>query len=175
MKPNRTSALFATMLMLPGWAVAGGYGEAGVRDATVAPPATATASVWCPKLRTEVPVALQNELDCGEAVAVGSAEPKVAPSRFTRGFFGLPAHEPSGVQPNFEDGDGTPFPVAQPAPNAPQQPSPPANQSIGKWERLSQLGVNPQNIQNQSQSFTNAFNDYFSTHGASGDWSNFNP
>lgn len=175
------AVLLAAVFGLPCAASAGGYGSAGVKDATVAPPATATATVWCPRLNTEVPISLQSDLNCGRTVAVGVARPKVARERFERGLFGLPAHVRSGNTPSNDDSGPGPFPVATPtqSPSPEPQPNTPtpdgSNTSVAKWDRLADLGVNPSNFDSQSDDFKRAVGDYLDVEGPLGDWSGFNP
>lgn len=171
------SLILTGLLAFPGLAIAGSYGAVGVSDATVAPPATATATVWCPKIQQEVPQELARQMECGEAVAVGVAEPKVARERFTRGFLGLPAHEPTGARPKMED-DQTPFtPVSDNGPKPDDNGPKPTDkgQPVDKWGRLDQLGVNQSNYHSQGQDFLDKVDAYRNQHGASGDWSNFKP
>ncbi len=175
MKYNATTALLSAMLVLPGVATGGGYGTAGVSDATVGAPTEATALVWCPKIKAEIPIQLQAQMDCSDGVAVGTATPVVAPARFGTGLLGLPPHQPKGRNvTNDDDGPTSILTVNEklnPGPIAPD----PADNAIGKWDRLSQLGVDRQNYDQQSQDFRDAVKNYRSTHGTSGDWTNFNP
>lgn len=177
MKHLGIAALAAATLAVPGAGVAGSYGSAGVRDATVTPPATATASVWCAKVKAEVPVALASEMDCGEAVAVGTAKPKVARERFTTGLFGLPPHQRIGGTVGNDDDDPPIVPVSNSPDPSPTPPStPPSNSGpVDKWTRLGQLGVDQSNYHQQGQGFIDKVDAYRNTNGSGGDWTNFQP
>ncbi|NNF92903.1 MAG: hypothetical protein HKM96_16060 [Boseongicola sp.] len=168
MKVPGTLSLLTTVMILPTLAAAGGYGSAGVKDATVGPSATATATVWCPALETEIPVALQADMNCGEAVAVGSAKPKVARERFGPGPFGLPPHERIGPTPKDDDNDQPPLTTVSKDPA-------PDNNPVDKWGRLGQLGVNQSNYHQQGQGFIDKVDAFRNQAGTSGDWSNFQP
>ena len=170
MKVPGTLSILTTAMILPTLAAAGGYGSAGVKDATVGPAATATATVWCPAIKAEIPVTLQAEMDCGEAVAVGSAKPKVARERFGPGPFGLPPHQRIGPSPNDDDGDRPPLTTVSKNPVPEDGPSP-----IDKWGRLGQLGVNPSNYHQQGQGFLDKVDAFRNQAGTGGDWSSFNP
>jgi hypothetical protein len=173
-----------TTLLVPGLAGAGSYGDAGTADATVVPPTTQTAFVWCPKLKTEIPVDLQTEMNCDDAIPVATARPAVAPARFRTGLFGLPPHIPGKGLPNVQDDDTPSDLFLDPTPTVATQipdPTPPSNDPTpdggftSKWDRLSDLGVTPDNMAQQTQSFQDSVNNYFSVHGAGGDWSSFQP
>lgn len=168
MKVSGTISILTTVMFLPGLAAAGGYGSAGVKDATVGPASTATATVWCPALKTEIPVSLQAEMDCGEAVAVGTATPKVARERFGPGPFGLPPHQRIGSTPNDDDGDRPPLTTTSKNP-VPED----NNNSIDKWGRLGQLGVNQSNYHQQGQGFIDKVDAF--RNGTDGNWANFKP
>ena len=174
---------FLAVFAAPLPSFAGGYGEAGVKDATVGQLPAETAAIWCPKLRTEVPIELQRQLDCEDGVPVGTARPAVAPARFGGGLFGLPPHQPIGGNSAMVDG-GSPLNrlVSAPGDNtdSPENPKDPNNGNnsgapTAKWDRLGELGVTPENLGQQSEEFREAVRDYTRNNGGAGDWSNFNP
>ena len=181
------TAIIAAVVAMPTAVLAGGYGTAGVKDATVGQSPTETASVWCPKLGAEVPVDLRRQMDCGDGVAVGTAKPEVARERFGgRGLFGLPPHQRSGPRSALDDDDGPRVLVTAPAGpdetpnerptgNGEDEPTGGGSDTKTKIQRLGELGVTLSTIPNQSKEFQDSFNDYFAENGAHGDWSNFNP
>lgn len=165
-------AILAVALTLPFPVMAGGYGEAGVRDATVGQMPTETAAVWCPKLRTEVPIELQRQLDCEDGVAVGTAQPAVAPSRFTRGLFGLPPHQPiGGTSALDDDGDPQGIPIVASGDQNDDDRSGP----VSKWDRLNELGVTRENFDQQSDEFRLSFDAFARDKDNDADWKDFNP
>lgn len=186
------NALLAMIVTMPSAALAGGYGTAGVKDATVGQSPTATATVWCPKLKTDVPIALHQQMDCGEG-AVGTAKPAVARERFGgRGLFGLPPHQPSGPRSALDDsdtpvtranpptgpGDDTPSDEPEQPTDEPDRPDdrPPSGGPKTKWERLADFGVNSDNFFDQPDDFRSAVQDFRKTNGGyGGDWSGFDP
>ena len=170
------TVFLAAIVTLPGMALAGGYGTAGVKDARVGNMASETATIWCPKLKTDIPIDLQRQMDCGDGIAVGSAKPAVAPARFGRGPFGLPPHVPSGGGSPFDDGDPTPTAGTPDSPDGPSDTPPDNNnQFTSKWDRLNSLGITQDNYSSQPPSTQSAVSDYFNNNGADGDWSGFNP
>ncbi len=70
-----------------------------------------------------------------------------------------------GDGPN-NDGDG---------PNKDGDTPSDGNGSKTKAERLSELGLKPSDVRNQSQGFRDSFNDYVRNNGSNADWSDFNP
>ena len=183
-------AVLVVALTLPFPVMAGGYGEAGVRDATVGQMPAETAAVWCPKLRTEVPIELQRQLDCEDGIAVGTAEPAVAPARFVRGLFGLPPHQPIGGSSALEDdGDRPVVPTTAtptPANPTPQDPTPevtdreePENPGSSgpksKWERLNELGITKENLKDQDEEIRDAIENLVKNPPPNRDWSGFQP
>lgn len=198
------TAFLAAIVWLPATAFAGGYGTAGVKDATVGQSTAQTATIWCPKLKTEVPITLAQQMDCGAGVAVGTAQPAVARERFGgRGLFGLPPHQPSGGRSALDDddspitggtppvqpGDETPSddpgrPNDDPPNDEPERPNddPPSDDtpdqgsgSKSKWERLSDFGVNGENYNEQPREFKQAVKEFREKNGVKGDWSDFDP
>lgn len=176
--------LLTTALSLPGIASAGGYGTAGVSDASVGQTASAGETVYCRNLNTEVPRQLYVEMDCGDGVLTGFATPQVAPERFTdepeeTGFFGLPPHVRSGPTPN-DDNDRPrlidnerPDPDDNGTPTVPVDKEPePETGPIGKWERLNELGINRDNFGDQGPGFVQDIRDYRESN-PGGDWSGF--
>lgn len=177
MNATARTLLILGICTMPGVVLAGGYGTAGVKDASVGQSSTAEATVWCPKLEADIPLRLQEQMDCGQA-------PVAAAPRERRGFFASFRHVPQGGNRDTGGSDGPndqPSPRVAEGPNdgpRPQVSEGPRTQesaSIGKWDRLSQMNVTPQNIGSQSPQFQQQFNDYFNTHGAAGDWTNFKP
>lgn len=171
-------AFIAVALLLPFPIQAGGYGEAGVRDATVGQMPAETAAVWCPKLRTEVPIELQRQLDCEDGVAVGTARPAVAPARFSRGLFGLPPHQPIGGSSALE-GDGAPPVVPTTATDTRDTNDTPETVTTAgpksKWERLGELGITPENLRDQDKRTREAIANFVKSPTDAPDWSSFNP
>jgi hypothetical protein len=174
--------VLAALVVLPGTAFAGGYGVAGVKDDRVELGAPETAMIWCPKLRTEVPIRLQQQMDCSEGVAVGTAKPAVARERFGGGLFGLPPHVPGG-KTTLQDRD-TPRPTPTTEPKGSDEPTPDENdetpptsgQPKPKWDRLADFGVNGDNFFEQSEEFLSAVDAFREANGGyGGDWSGFNP
>ena len=155
---GKISALSAAII-LPGMAAAGSYGEVGVKDARVVPAATATATVWCPAIKAEIPVTLQAEMDCAGAVPVGTAKPKVARERFTSSPTTTGRDDDRPRRRTIVTND----------------PAPKNNGPIDKWGRLGQLGVNQSNYHQQGQGFIDKVDAYRNKAGVNGDWSNFNP
>lgn len=186
------TAFVAAIVSLPTTALAGGYGTAGVKDATVGQSTAQTATIWCPKLKTEVPITLAQQMDCGAGVAVGTAQPAVARERFGgRGLFGLPPHQPSGARSALDDDDspitgGTPpvQPGGETPSDDPERPNddPPSDDtpdqgsgSKSKWERLSDFGVTGENYKEQPREFKQAVREFREKNGVKGDWSDFDP
>lgn len=186
------TVILAAVVALPGMAIAGGYGTAGVKDARVGNAGPETAMVWCPKLRAEVPIRLQQQMDCSEGVAVGTAEPAVARERFGGGLFGLPAHVPSGPRSALNDDETPPGaptnptnptdptdnddPTPTPTPDDDDDTPPTGGQPKTKWERLADFGVNGSNFDQQSDDFLSSVQDFREANGGyGGDWSGFNP
>ena len=156
--------------------VAGGYGTAGVADATVGQQ-TAQAQVWCQKLESEIPADLVAQMDCGSAT-VGIARSSVANDRITNnnprgGLFGLGPHQRGPRVQNDDDGPSPRITTNDDGPNT--NPTPTTSDNVGKWDRLSELGVTRGNLRSQSQEFRSQFQDYRSNNGTGGDWSSFNP
>ncbi len=180
------TAVLAALVALPSAALAGGYGTAGVKDATVGQSPTQTAMIWCPKINTEVPVDLHAQMDCGDGVAVGTAQPAVARERFGgRGLFGLPAHQPQGGTPDDGDG-GTPTPVVTPPggpdnpdvtpPDEPNEPPTGNGGTKTKWERMADFGITRDNYKSQPKEFRDSVKDFIESKGTrKTDWSGFEP
>lgn len=182
--------LVSATLSLPGIALAGGYGTAGVKDASVGQTASSSATVWCPKVKSEVPFELYAEMDCGDGrVAGGVATPKVAPERFGDeppiqiGPFQFQPHVRSGPQPN-RNNDDTPLvlriPESPESPDTPvvpisvvPEPEPETPGPIGKWERLNELGVTPENYPDQGEEFFESISDFIGSNPPDSDWSGF--
>jgi hypothetical protein len=179
--------LVSATLSLPGIALAGGYGTAGVKDASVGQIASSSGTIWCPKVKTEVPFELYAEMDCGDG-QVGFATPQVAPERFGDeppiriGPFRLPPHVRSGPQP--DSGDDTPLvrsiPESPESPTTPvvpigvvPEPEPETPGPIGKWERLNELGVTPENYADQGEDFYQSVSEYIDSNPPNNDWSGF--
>lgn len=154
---NRSRIIaLAAFVACPSMLVAGSYGTAGVQDAAVGQQ-SAQAEVWCQKLETEVPANLYAEMDCGSATGV--ARSAVADNRITNRFslrdlfVRRPQPLPDLRDDSDEDGPDRPRPIASNE-NDPDTPSTPtASNSVGKWDRLSELGVTSGNLQNQSPEF----------------------
>lgn len=178
----------AGALALPSVSSAGGYGTAGVSDARVGQSAVATATLWCPRLNAEVPLELVRQMDCGDGVAVGSAQPAVAPARIRRGPFGLPPHDPSRLEEDRNDPDNDPVVVVStnPSPNdngsddndnsdPNDNTSDPNNNDgfVDKWTALGDYGVTQDNYDQQPPEVMQPIEDYFNAHGGDGDWSGF--
>lgn len=186
------TAVLAALVAIPSAALAGGYGTAGVKDARVGQSPTQTAVIWCPKLKTEVPLALSQQMDCSDGVAVGTAQPAVARERFGgRGLFGLPPHQPQAPRSAL-DKEYTPVADNDPPGRPNDEPpggeqEPPSNEPSGndtpketggiktKWERLADFGVTPENLQSQPRDFKTSVKDYLKDHGPRTDWSGFDP
>ena len=161
MKSTALVIAIAGACAMSGAAVAGGYGTAGVRDASVSQSATAEATIWCPRLEADIPLRLQEQMDCGQSVAgVAPTEP--------RGFFSSFRHVPRNNRPIDRD-------VTEnvPNPREPSTPQDPGTAFVGKWDRLDELNVTPGNYQDQSPEFRGSVNDYISENGRDADWSGF--
>ena len=177
-KPTKIIAMLA-FAACPTFLVAGGYGTAGVSDANVGQQ-TAQTQVWCQKLESEVPANLHAQLDCGPATA-GIARSAVADDRITNdrprggGLFGLGPHVPGPRVQNDDDGPSPRFTSNEDGPDTDPSPTPTASAEVGKWDRLSELGVTPNNFSSQSSEFQEQFSDYTDENGFGGDWSTFNP
>lgn len=174
----RKTLVLAVLAALPATAFAGGYGTAGVKDDRVGLGAAETAMVWCPKLKAEVPIRLQEQMDCSAGVAVGTAKPAVARERFGGGIFGLPAHVPGGPTSAVGGKDHTPptTPTSQPGPEGDDDTPPSGGEPKGKWERLADFGVTGQNFSDQSEDFLSSVDAFREANGGyQGDWSGFNP
>lgn len=173
-----------TVTSAPTTLVAGSYGSAGVSDAEVGRYA-GQATVWCERLDANVPERLFRQMDCG-APDDGIARSAVAGERVNNrsrglgGLFGNFRH----VRGNTIDTDDddpprnlrttqTPTDDDEPTPVASDDPPTPSS-SVGKWDRLSDLGVTPSNFGNQSESFKDQVNDYRRSN-TDGDWSGFDP
>lgn len=153
-------------LAMPAAALAGGYGVAGVRDATVGQSVAAGQTVWCPRLNSEIPFELQEQMDCGGAPAAGRNRP---------GFFANFRHVPEGSSPNVRDGNRDPVPnqVTQRPPSPGDDGPRPTGDTIGKWDRLGELNVTPDNYSQQGQDFIDDVRDFSTRNGSGGDWTEF--
>src|SRR6056297_122314 len=126
------SALAAGVALLPSSTLADGYGSAGVADANVAQYAP-TETVWCEALDANIPLALQDEMNCDEG-AMGTARSAVADNRVTNrgGLFSFFERFPNERIPRVvsdnDDDDGPrrskPRPEPQPEPKPEPKPKP---------------------------------------------------
>ncbi len=159
-----------TIAMAPCDAVAGSFGATSVPDSSVSLHAP-QGKVWCQKLKANIPLELEAQMDCGAV----QAAPRVAGERVRNNplgsFFG---RHKRGAGPAVSLGDG---PNTTPKSNvtsvATSDPTPTPTASVGKWERLGELGVTQSNFDSQPDSFKDSFNSYDNEPG--GDWSGFNP
>jgi hypothetical protein len=154
-------------VLLPASVMAGGYGTAGVKDATVSQSATSEATIWCPKLKQEIPLRLQQQMDCGEDKPAGEKGAR-------QGFFSAFHHIPQGNRPSARDDNDKPSKprvVASAAGSVEESAKTPVN----KLERLEQLNVSLDSLGKQSPEFQEQFNDFYSANGPNGDWSKFEP
>ena len=173
------AAFIATvaMALVPFSSLAGGYGSAGVADATVSQYRDID-SVWCQKLEANIPAELFGQMDCGQA-ATGVARSAVADDRITnrdslglRNFLSNFRHIPGRTIPT--DDDGPSLRVTNVREDG-HKPNPTPTSNVGKWERLSDFGVTHENFGSQSEEFREQVGEYRSTHGVDGDWSGFSP
>lgn len=165
--------------LVPGALMAGGYGNTAVMEGRVGQSASAGDTVWCQRLKEDIPVSLYGQMDCGPA-QVGTARAAVAGDRVTnrpttlRDFF-------SGFrnvrQPREDNTDNGPTPkVTDVTDKTPKpEPTPKPKTNVTKWERLDDFGVTPENYGEQSPEFREKVGDYLSDHGPTDDWSGFNP
>ena len=185
--PKDTAKVIAavTFMLAPSSLFAGGYGTAGVEDATVGQQ-TAQGEIWCQRMETNVPEDLYRQMDCGPGRA-GVAASAVVPARVTtreqrglRGIFSNLRHVPQG-RSNDSDGPGTRVSTvggggSGPNPSPSPSPTPPTTTaSTDKWDRLNELGVTRENFDGQSQSLRDQVVDYVKENGGGGDWSGFSP
>ena len=152
-----TVAMVATLMAAPAALMAGSYGSTAVKDDNVGRYASTGNQVWCARLDRNIPADLAAQMECG-----GSARPAVADNRITR--------LPSSSRDEDKD-DRRTVTRRKPEPETPTTGGKP-----GKWDRLGQLNVTPQNFDQQSPSFRDQVRSYYDTAGGpNGDWSGFNP
>lgn len=93
--------LASSSLLVPAVAMAGAYGPSAVKDEAVGQYAAASPSVFCARLGQDIPLSLQEQMDCG------AAKPKTKMS--LKGIFGRLHHTPIGNVANLGDGRAKPM------------------------------------------------------------------
>jgi hypothetical protein len=150
---------------------AGSFGSAGTEDARVGRYAGQT-TIWCERLEASVPEQLFRDLDCGSDESV--VRDAVAGERVTNrggGLVGLLGpHIRGGNTPNDDDGPSDGLTILDRYKPTPETGS---DDPVDKWDRLGELGVTPENFDEQSDSFKEQVGDYIDS--GDSDWSGFNP
>ena len=164
-----TMAVAVSFAVAPVALTAGSYGSSAVKDDRVGRQASAGKDVWCGRLDRNIPAELAAQMACN-----GSARSAVATNRVNR-FFRIPL--PTNRRIPTDDDNPAPRTVVTTSEKpTPTPETPTASTSVGKWDRLGQLNVTPQNFDQQSQSFRNQVRGYYDTaDGPNGNWSGFNP
>lgn len=164
----------AAVTLIPAPLMAGAYGASAVKDATVSNQVASNATVYCARLKQDIPVSLQSQMDCGTGAPLAV--------KAKQSFFERFRHVPQSR--TRELGGATRAPVAEndgprTPPTATDRPAPtpvaeaPKPQSVNKWERLGQLGVTRDNFGQQDNDFFSDVKDHLATQGPEGDWSGF--
>ncbi len=179
--PTAAIAVF-TLLSPTGAALAGSYGNTAVRDGAVANSTTEQATVLCPRLERRVPETLAAQMDC----SIGQARPAVAGARVRNNpianFFDRFPHQP---RPSVEKDDDGPTVRRISAPDddssTPDLPTPTTPSDSGnsgpktKWDRLNELGISPENFEDQPDNVRNDIVSFAKSNPSDADWSDFEP
>ena len=166
---RNTAKVLAVMAVAaaPASVSAGSYGSAGVSDAKVGRTA-ATDTVWCERIEANVPRNLFAQMECASPAVAGE---RITNRRTLKDFFTVRRNGPTKDPKENDDPD------RRVTTNTPDDDpdTPTANEPVGKWDRLNDLGVTPSNFNRQSPDFKEEFQDFFEENGGRGDWSGFDP
>ena len=189
------------LVAFPAAGLAGSYGDTAVKDATVGRTASAGSTIYCERLDQDIPVRLADRMDCGGGI--GIAIPRVLSGDLSddnpdnndagsgsgpHGGGGPDGGGPDGGDPDGGGPDGGGPDGVGPDGGSDNDPdggtdtgddpdggTSTGDEPVSKWDRLNELGVERGTLNDQSDSFRDQFRDYRNEHGASGDWSGFNP